>query len=201
MRLRILLAFATISLCDVPASFSQTICVLDSTLAFGGEACGPGVACINVHSGTFSRAYIMATPGGITGAEFFVGNWPFWQTTVVTPNPAASIVLGNPVRSTPGSNVPFYYGVNIAFPVCQAGSPWILLFTLDYYAAFNINTSCRPVAHSQPSNANFTCPLVVMCNDPVFTAVCTSSCVTTISAYPPVGVETSSWSRMKSLYD
>src|SRR5262249_10746336 len=53
-----------------------------------------------------------AAANGITGAEFRVTGFdPAWQT-VVTPSPAASLTLGNPIDSV---------GANIAFPSCEAG--------------------------------------------------------------------------------
>ena len=202
MRPLALLAFAVCVLFGPRAATGQVICVLDSTLTSDAPSCDPEFVCLRVQVGTFTHAYVVANfPGGITGAEFFVANWPFVQSTVATPNPAATIVLGDPIRPTPGSNVPFFNGVNIVFPSCQPAPTWLVLFRFDFFVDRFVQTSCLVRSHSHPSNVNFACPLVVQCNDPVFTATCVSECGTPIFAYPPVGIEPSSWSRLKALYD
>ena len=66
--------------------------------------------------GTTPTVYILArTTGwlGITGAEFWVSGFPTGWFTVVTPNPANTVALGNPFATVPPLRA------NICFPMCM----------------------------------------------------------------------------------
>jgi len=194
-----------------------------AALCQGSVPCGPPV-----------RLYVYAllqgaTLTGITGAEYKVRigvdnnpdpGWLFQETF----DPAAtSIGAGafNPVD-------PAARGINLAWPSCQLGDGTkVLLETVDI-----LNTSCstgelplRVVKHDAPSNQFFQCPVLVMCDAPVFTKVCVGSnqtvcrnpeppfannatCSTSGEAFVnpvpgrncTVAVEPRTWSSLKSLY-
>ena len=147
-----------------------------------------------------------AAAGGITGAEFRVDNNHRPDCTVaITPDPAAMIVIGDAFNLA---------GTNIAYDNCQTG-PRVRLFTFT----LSENTPSSDIwlsltQHFRPSNPYYACPLVTLCDGPVFTKVCagpeansvawqallnpsgslTAECV-------PVGVAPTSWSQVKSLYN
>jgi len=135
-----------------------------------------------------------AATGGITGAEFRVDGWPNTWFGAPTRNPAANIDVGNP----------FTGGTNIAFPSCQpAGTNGIvLLFTVNGFAtSAPSNLVLKTTQHTVPSNPNFQCPLVTICDD-VFTKVCVAGGEAFINGPPcNVAVTPASWSTVKSLYN
>ena len=138
-----------------------------------------------------------AAAAGITGAEFKLeGQDPTW-IAVVTPNPAANLVLGNPLQ----------HGCNIAFPSCQVASAQasVLLYTAQFIVFGEVLPHVLQITkHDTPSNANFMCPLFTICDDPTFTKICVSGdkmCVNNPNATcctDPVVPAT--WSGVKALY-
>jgi hypothetical protein len=136
-----------------------------------------------------------AASGGLTGAEFRVDNFPVstWFPSV-TPNPASNVAIGAILSG----------GGNIAFPTCQTGTAnVILLYTVTYFASdAQSNRVLSVLKHSAPSNPNFQCPLMVLCDSPVFTKVCVTGSQGIINGPPcTVSVEDKSWSAVKGLYN
>ncbi len=109
-----------------------------------------------------------AAAGGITGAEYRVlaDGFGFYTDPVLfsisfSPNPDAVLNLGDP----------FHGGTNTVFNACQSPRRVrIGTFLL-------IEPTPEPIAlyvreHESPSNYVFCCPLVTLCDGPVFTKVC-----------------------------
>jgi len=130
---------------------------------------------------------------GITGAEFRVDGWPATWFGAPVRNPLANIDVGNPLTG----------GTNIAFPVCQPSgvNGTVLLFTINGLATtVPVNMVLKTERHTTPSNPNFPCPLVTIC-DAVFTAVCVSGGEAFINGPPcNVAVAPATWSTVKSMY-
>jgi len=135
-----------------------------------------------------------AATGGITGAEFRVDGWPAGWFGAPTRNPAANIDVGSPIAG----------GTNIAFPTCQSpdGNGIVLLFTINGLAtSVPSNLVLKTLPHTVPSNPNFVCPLVTICDD-VFTKVCVAGGEAFINGPTcNVAVTPASWSTVKSLYN
>lgn len=156
--------------CDATAApFAPFLTYIGAVL--GGDAAGPG----------------------ITGAEFRCDGFdPSWFNTV-TPNPASSLALGNPIAG----------GCNIAFPGCQSGS-FVLLYTVQSIALAPITgRNFTILKHTTSSNPNFQCPLVTLCDAPVFSLFCVSGGQGFLNQPGPctVGVEQKSWSQVKSMFN
>lgn len=135
-----------------------------------------------------------AAQAGITGAEFRVDGYdPAWFNTV-TPSPTSNLALGNPIAG----------GCNIAFPACQSGSnSFVLLYTVQSIALTPPGDRVLAVKqHTTPSNVNFQCPLVTLC-DQAFTLFCVQAGEGFLNHSVPctVGVEQKSWSEIKRLFD
>jgi hypothetical protein len=146
--------------------------------------------------------YAMAsldTLAGITGAEFRIQGLPAGWHAIAMPNPAAAIVFGDPFGTT---------GANIAFATCQTAR-CVLLYQMALLPATSQTQVVLEVrANAPPTNPNFSCPLVVLCDDPYFTQVCVRSdgpdggggnC-NFCCGCPPVAVQPGSWTRVKVLY-
>lgn len=124
---------------------------------------------LTVPAGTPRTFYVLARLGGIaangiTGAEFRLTGLPSNWLATVTPNPAAHSTLGNPLDGE---------GAQIAFPVCQGP---VLLYTITVLHAGD--TGMYDVAvtrRTHPSDPNFPCAFVTLCDAPVFTKVCVST--------------------------
>lgn len=108
--------------------------------------------------------YVFATSSsGFQGAEFRVTGLPA-GSTVLSKNvhPGVAIELGDALGA----------GVNLAFSDCQTAPQTLLMhYTVllpDPSVAFDIGID----AHGNPSNANFDCPLVNLCDAPAFTQEC-----------------------------
>jgi hypothetical protein len=146
-----------------------------------------------------------ATASGMTGVEFRIdnSNLSSYPTSFVV-DPGAAVLIGNP----------FLAGANIAFAACQTGTSGRVhlgdIVITESAAAQDVTLTVRQ--HYTPSNDTYQCPLAVLCDDPVFTAVCLSTphsdhwrsvlnptglisgdCV-------PVAVEPSSWTQVKSIF-
>ena len=142
--------------------------------------------------------YVMAvlggpSAGGMTGAEFRILNWPTNWFANITASPAANTVLGN-----------LWTGANIAFPGCQPGAGGLVLL----YSVSGFATTAEPetyltvTQHYTPSNPNFPCPLLVLCDAPVYTKVCVSGGVAILNGRScQIGVQPTSWSHVKGLYN
>lgn len=146
-----------------------------------------------------------AAAGGIVQAEFRIDNSRRFDCTVlVTPDPNAIIYLGDPFNLA---------GVNIVYEFCQTGPRVRLLtFALVKNAAVS-DIELTLTQHYWPTNPVFgVCPLVYLCDGPVFTGVCVGmpdsvhwralidQSVVPTADCAPVGVTSSSWAKVKELY-
>jgi len=146
--------------------------------------------------------YVLAKPnvantsGGVAGAEYSI---KFDFTAGVdalvsqTPNPAATILMGDPLAG----------GVDIAFPPCQEVDPqgYVLLHTLQVTVLDAARTNDRSLwieRHDTPSNLNFQCALVDACNDEIYTAHCVLG--GTIWIDVTTSVEAAPWTAVKALF-
>lgn len=152
-------------------------------------------------TGTF---YVRALTGfleHLTGAELrVVGLPPEWQVVSVTPNPQSNVSIGSLLGA----------GANIAFPSDQEGD-CIGLYTVVIRATTAAtDVTLRVTRHSTPSNPNFPCPVIVPncwrkaeATPTCFWLVCASggSMFVNSSANCMVGVQPSTWSALKQLYE
>jgi hypothetical protein len=130
-----------------------------------------------------------AAAGGTTGAEFRQVGTPAGWFMSPAADPAATSI-GNPIAG----------GANIAFPACRSGGV-VLLYTVSGLATTLVHDHPLSIdRHSTPSNSNFSCPLLVLCDAPVFTTICVSGGYAMIN-YDNLGVEPASWSSVKGLFD
>lgn len=128
---------------------------------------------------------------GITGAEFRVSGVDGTWFHTITANPAANTVLGN-----------LFSGTNVAFPGCMPG-PWVLLYTVSTFPTSVPAGEIvwKVMAHNNPSNPLYNCPLLVGCDAPVYTKICVSGGEAFLNGRPcTVGVDQTTWSQVKSLY-
>jgi len=169
-----------------------------------------GTQCTGTTSGTMVTGSVWvnlagAAAGGITGAEFRIdNNHRFDCTVVVSPDPGATVVLGDAFNLA---------GTNFAFETCQTGTRVRLMtFTLIE------NTPSSDIwltltQHYRPTNWTFACPLVTLCDGPSYTKVCVGPYNNSVAwsavlnpsegvaaDCAPVGVSASSWSQIKGLY-
>jgi len=193
----------------------RVIATLVAVLAFGvgsasaqsiGIFADPGSASCNVNAALYvgTNFYINAVgsgalvPAGVNGAEFrvdtsFIGGADAILTP--TPNPAATLALGNP----------FTGGCNIGFPGCQLGAS-VLLYTVQIVvlnAANTTNATMIVDQHTTPSNANFACALINKCDAPIYTAFCVPGGTAFLNGQGDcnVAVEDKTWSEVKNLFN
>jgi hypothetical protein len=119
--------------------------------------------------GSVVTTYIVAILGplpGITGAEFSVYGLPAGVFASPIGNPAATVTIGNP----------FQVGCNIAFPTCQTSDTAVLLYTVNLFTLESPPPDyiLAVQAHDLPNNPAFPCPLVALCDAPVYTLHCVS---------------------------
>ncbi len=190
MKLRVLIPTLLLSL-----TLAASMASAQSIGLFGDPS---GASCnLVVNPGVAGTGFLIAIPGGpvtgITGAEFRVAGLPGGWFAISTPNPASNLSLGDP----------FTTGANIAFPTCQAGGP-VTLYTVTLIATSVVTDGLfEVVAKTPPSNPNFDCPLVTLCDAPAFTKVCVGGGAAFLNSSNEctVAVEETSWSRLKALYN
>jgi len=147
--------------------------------------------------GMQKTGYILCLPqeyGALTGAEFRVVGFPDGlYITQATPSPAANILIGDPLD----------LGCNLAFPTCQQGN----LVTLFSVLVFNLadtegNRVIEVQQHSTPSNPNFACPLITLCDAPAYTKQCVYGGQMYLNHYLncEVAVQQKNWSAVKGLF-
>lgn len=108
-------------------------------------------------------AMLNSSISGITGAEFRVTGMPAGLFAVATASPASNVAIGDPLGT----------GCNIAFPTCQTADFAVLLYTVNYFVISGTpRFQLHVEQHSNPSNSLFQCPLVVLCDAPVYTLRC-----------------------------
>lgn len=151
---------------------------------------------------------------GASGVEFRISggeSLPSWVSNAV-PDPSFACV-GNPIFPVGGTHV------------CACGfscivSDLIFLYRVTYLSetgAADIapDTRLRIEAGNPPSNPSFDCPLVILCDSPVFTTLCSEgtefiinpvalSCAFEVEVPTDVGLlprqEPSTWGRVKGFY-
>lgn len=160
----------------------------------GAQCSGPVV------QGTSTRLYILAVTGGpasggIVVGEFRVVGLPAGWLVNAVPNPLANIQIGDPFGPV---------GTDLAFPVCQTG-PVVLLFTVDLVATTSVTDHYLRIAQrNPPTNQTFHCPVVVLCDSPTFTSVCSTGGEAILNPTGPgctVAAVPTSWTQVKGLYD
>ena len=111
---------------------------------------------------------------GLTGAEFAVYCSQDWTNDFLlqfTPEPSAALQLGDPLRY-----FTLYWGdkggTNIAFSACQTGSRVRLFTFLLVEKTPTHDIALRITTHTTPSNPYFCCPLITLCDGPVYTKLC-----------------------------
>jgi hypothetical protein len=133
-------------------------------------------------------------PAGTVGAEFRIDGMPAdWWVLSITPNPAATVVLGNP-----------WTGCNIAFQDCQgpAGGCINLYVIRVLPVSVRSNVHLQVNYHSNPSCPNFCCIKLTACDAPYYTSWCAGGGQAWINGPAcTVGVSAISWGSVKRLYD
>ena len=135
-----------------------------------------------------------AGEAGITGAEFRVAGLAGIVLSF-TPNPAASLSLGDPTGQA----------CNIAFPTCvttTAPRPAVLLYTITCSSGQPV--SPRTVTVRYPLTVFSDppwCPSVILCDAPTFTRLCVSGGQAFVNMGScAVSVRPTAWSTVKSLF-
>jgi len=95
-------------------------------------------------------------------------------------------------------------GIDMAWPSCQSG-PCFPLFRVQGFASVTPpqDTVLRVVGRTPPQDPMFDCPMITLCDSPVFTRMCVAggTAIVNPSGECTVAVEAASWSGIKSLYD
>jgi len=137
---------------------------------------------------------------GITGAEFWVSGLPAGWLTIVTPNPASSVALGNPFATLPPLRA------NIAFPGCMPpdANGLVPLYTITVIAMSPAtDTFLSVLVANPPSNVAYTTPIFTLCDAPEYTAVPAFGgqfIINPVARHCTVGVEDTTWGQVKSLF-
>jgi len=132
---------------------------------------------------------------GITSAEFRVEGMPSAWLAIAVPATEA-LTIGDPLGN----------GCDIVFPICQIGSDrLVLLYSILYITSSEPveNVTLRIDSRSPPTEYNFPCPSVTLCDQPAFTRICCRGGEAFINSNRTctVDVESKSWSQIKSLYN
>lgn len=155
--------------------------------------------CIQARMGMPITFYIRFVPGGgapgFTGVEFRVAGLvanPPWFINII-PVPATDVCWT-------GCD-PFGPGVLMAFPSCIT-TPVNLLTIQGFVVGTMPEMEWTVVGADPPSNPQFGCPLVYLCDLPNFTRLCVSGGQAFVNrpGECPVAVESWTWSRVRSLY-
>ena len=157
-----------------------------------------------ISPGAIDTVYVLAKLGesddsrcGIEGAEFrFTGLPASWDI---------SPVLNHEML---GIGDPFAEGVTVVGTRCHRPSNGVVLLykVLVYAGAEESDVTFGIESRDPPTNSQFPCPLLLSCDDPVYTQICVEgqSCFvnsTVVRKCPTVTtVETSTWSQIKTLF-
>ena len=152
----------------------------------------PGVGTLYI---SVVSASISPPACGVTGAEFRVAGLPTGWVAWSTPSPLASLALGDPF--SPG-------GAYLALNSTQT-SDCVLLYTVVLWpASAGEEAVLRVLAHNPPSNPFLgTCPALSGGDCPTGWAACVAGGTLYVNSSTTctVGVEPSTWSRVKVLYE
>jgi hypothetical protein len=155
----------------------------------------------NVPTAGTATLYVCFVPlgsasGGITGVEFRIdpGNGGYLLQSASTVG-AGWYLLGDPISG----------GANVAFGECLSGTAIaILRFAVLNPGGGASDTELHVIAKTRPSNPNFVCPLVTLCDEPRYTALCVEGGKTILNPSAPrpcgSGQEQTEWSKVKALY-
>ncbi|MFQ5600134.1 MAG: hypothetical protein ACE5G2_06230 [Candidatus Krumholzibacteriia bacterium] len=190
----------------------RVIATLLTLALFAGSASGQSIGIFaDPLSGSCNLTWDVGLPGtvfinailggavtGIRGAEFRIDGAPQSGTEALyinTPNPLATIALGDP-WGLPGAS--------ISFGTCQTGGS-VNLYTVTVILLNPIpatDATISVVPRNPPTNPEFNCSLLNLCDDPAFTAVCVPGGQAFINSIRDctVAVEETTWSGVKSLY-
>jgi len=191
MKLRVIATLVAVLAFGVGSASAQSIGIFSD---LGSASCN-----INAPLYTPTDFYInVIGSAGLTGAEFqVVHSMGIGVDILITPtaNPVANVDLGNPMTG----------GCNIAFPGCQAG-PSINLYTVSATVlnAANVTDVFMVVdGHTSPSNANFDCSLINLCDAPAFTSFCVAGGGAWMNSQTDcnVAVEDKTWGEVKNLFN
>ncbi len=157
-----------------------------------------------ISPGAIDTVYVLAKLGesddsrcGIEGAEFrFTGLPASWDI---------SPVLNHEML---GIGDPFAEGVTVVGTRCHRPSNGVVLLykVLVYAGGEESDVTFGIESRDPPTNSQLPCPLLLACDDPVFTPICVEgqSCFvnsTVVRKCPTVTtVETSTWSQIKTLF-
>jgi hypothetical protein len=182
-------AIAILSL--AAAGFSSP-CIAASIVI--GDVGGTGVLEANLRVPAAARIFLAAQDTKITGAEFKIEGLPEGWVAACVPNAAAKIVLGDPFGET---------GVNIAFADCRSGPNEALFQVTVLATSVEADVVLRVTGRTPPGNPHFDCPLVTLCDEPIFTKWCvpeSETCVNPehLNCYTAVSHKT--WSAVKAVY-
>jgi hypothetical protein len=153
------------------------------------------VRCFDAQPFTIWNVYVVAdlhddaAANGITGAEFRITGFdPAWYV-MGTPNPAASLALGDPLSN----------GCNVAFPGCETGvNGIVLLWSFRILPITPIAARTLAASYRVPCFPYYCDPIVTLC-DANFTAIFAEGEAAAIPC-PPVHTDAVTWSGMKSLF-
>ena len=163
-----------------------------------GEHCD-----LTVPPGTTRSFYVVFLPdggtrAGISGAEFQLDTREAPGYLVTTPQflNDPTVILGNPLSG--GTIVTWN-------PDCRNGLAIPLMrFDVLNLGSGSANAPLYVREKNSPSNTNFPCALVNLCNAPVFSSVCVSSGVGFLNASGEVacgsGAQKRQWTGVKALY-
>ena len=157
-----------------------------------------------ISPGAIDTVYVLAKLGesddsrcGIEGAEFrFTGLPASWQVSPVLNHELLGI--GNP----------FDEGVTVVGTRCHRPSNGVvLLYTVLVRAGAEVSDVTFGIqSREPPTNSQFECPLLLSCDDPVFTQICVQgqACFvnsTIVRKCPTItAVQPSTWSQIKTLF-
>ncbi len=135
---------------------------------------------------------------GIAGAEFRFTGIPGRWTTHSVPDPEI-VAIGDPLLE----------GTAIGFHCKRPEDGTSVLYEIDVVADEAMNdVQFQIESRDPPANPNFPCPLLVLCDRPIYTKVCVDGfeCfINPTKAVPercatPVAVEGTTWTQVKSLF-
>ncbi|UCE02239.1 MAG: hypothetical protein JSW67_13455 [Candidatus Latescibacterota bacterium] len=144
--------------------------------------------------------YVVAQANGVTATEGFAGA-EFRFTGI--PESWATYPVANPEILAIGN--PFGDGVATAFP-CPESDTYVLYSVLVIASAVEEDLQFELRNREPPTNPNFDCPLLMLCNNPIFTLICVETVPCFVNAATarkcefPVAVSPSTWSGVKSLF-
>lgn len=152
-----------------------------------------------IPAGESGKVYVVAhldgpTAAGIAGAEFSFDGMPNAWEAYSVPDPQI-LAIGDP----------FTDGVAMGF-VCRTNQEGpVVLYTVVVFAHEDVADVMFEIQQRKPA-LSMPCPLLLACDEPVFTKYCVESVPCFVNARAPspcdvpLAVEASSWSGVKALY-